>query len=240
MRLMSDRIAALTGDTVMLELFLEGKDMHSYMGAGIDKQDYDYVVKWKDTKTKDTRYLGKFANLSLQYRVGIDTMRSRALTQYNLWLSEERAEEIKSGYLSTYPGVEKYWSAAIGMARRTGYAATMGGRYVMLKNLREYSQQQTAINTPIQGTGADMKMLGLRIISNYLREIGGYFAFDLHDALFLYIPDTPELLSQLLKLKHMLSNLPYEKAWGWKPLLPLPVDGTYGQRWGDMIEVKEK
>lgn len=234
MRLMADRVAVLTGDTIMLDLFLDGMDMHAYMGAGIDGHEYEWVVENKEGAAKQCRYLGKFANLSLQYRVGIDTMIARALTGYDLWLTYKRAEEVKTAYLSTYPGVPQYWNAAIQLGRSQGYAETMGHRRVPVRNMREWKHQQTAINTPIQGTGADMKQLALALLGPKIRKMGGWFSWDLHDALFMYMPDNSELMSNIKELKHKMSNLPYKKAWGWEPLLPLPADGTYGYRWGEL------
>lgn len=240
MRIMADRVAALTCDTTMADLFVEGKDLHSYMGAGLISVDYDWMMKNKEVnnKAKQGRYLGKFANLSLQFRVGYDTMRVKALTDYGLWLTHDEAVHTKSVYLSMYPGVPVYWSAAIALAKRQGYAATMGNRYVALDNLGDYGQQQTAINTPIQGTGADMKQLGIAVIAPVLKKMKILYAFDLHDALFFWIPDNSSAKDNLLDIRHRLANLPYEKAWGWVPRLPLPVDCTLGERWGDLREVK--
>ena len=240
MRLMADRMAVLCGDETMLNLFLDGKDLHSYMGAQIKQVEYDWLVENKN-KTKDTkaiRDLGKFANLSLQYRVGNDTMRARALTQYNLWLTAQDAKQIKMAYFRGFPGVEAYWGQAIALAKQFGYCETMGHRRVKLDNLSIYSQQQTAINTPIQGTGGDMKHLGLAVVSSVLLKMCGLYAFDLHDALFVYLPDNSELESNVLDLRYRLTNLPYKKMWNWEPTLPLTVDASVGDRWGHLKEVK--
>lgn len=241
MRLMADRVAVLTGDTIMLDLFLDGKDMHSYMGAGIKNVDYDWLVDNKDDddEAKQIRYLGKFANLSLQYRIGVPTMRSRALTQYGLWLDYVEATRIHQAYPSTYPGVAKYWAAAVEKAKREGYAVTMGHRRVMLPNMGEYKQQQTAINTPIQGTGADMKALALAVTAPIARANGGRFAWDLHDALFYYLPIGPKVDHTVRRIRDALNTLPYKKVWGWEPTLPLPVDCTVGTKWGHLKPLED-
>lgn len=240
MRLAADRIFVMTGDRTMLDLFLDDRDLHSYMGAGIRSVPYEWLVKNKDTDKQagDIRYLGKFTNLSLQYRVGVPTMRARALTQYGLWLTEHDAVHIKNSYKQTYPGMEDFWKASIRIAREAGYAETMGHRKLMLSNLDEYSQQQTAINFPIQGTGADMKQLAIAAIREPLLMNGGVYGWDLHDALFVYLPISNKAMEIALNLKHRLSNLPYKKFWGWEPSLPLPVDAKYGTRWGELKELK--
>ena len=145
-------------DETMLKLFLDGIDGHAYMGAEIENKEWQWVSgeQDKDPEAKRIRNLGKFANLSLQYRIGTDTIRVRALTQYGLNLPPSKAEHIKATYLRTYPGVPRYWKSAVKEAARVGYAETRGHRRIVLKNLNIYEQQQTAINFRIQGTGGDM------------------------------------------------------------------------------------
>lgn len=232
MRLMAD--ASL--DNTMLSLFLDGIDGHSYMGGSIKGIPWDYVHQnyELDPEIKHVRNLGKFANLSLQYRIGIDTMKIRALTQYGLNLSDGEAYLIKSKYLSTYPGVVTYWSNAIKMAYDNGYAETRGGHRIVLNDLSDYGQQQTAINFRIQGTGGDMKLLALSVLKNHLAQMGAYFAWDLHDALFLYLKDDEKAVKNAHFVQNLLSNLPYETEWGWHPAVPMPVDGKLGKSWGTL------
>lgn len=237
MRLMADA----SQDETMLSLFLDGIDSHAYMGASIKDLDWKWVHDEQDNDpaAKQARYLGKFANLSLQYRIGVATIRIRALTQYGLNLSESEAALIRSKYASTYPGVLQYWVDSIQKAGRLGYAETRGGHRIKLDDMSEYSLQQTAINFPIQGTGGDMKLLALAVLKNHFAELDLHFAWDLHDALFLYVPDDSRAVKTANFVQHTLSNLPYEKAWGWRPAVPLPVDGKLGKSWGSLKSYKE-
>lgn len=232
MRLMAD----ISGDDTLLSLFLDDIDSHAFMGGSIKDLDWQWISQFcdSDPEAKQARYLGKFANLSLQYRIGVPTMRIRALTQYGLNLTEQEATLIKAKYVSTYQQVPTYWLKAIHDAGKRGYAETRGGHRIQLSDMSEYSQQQTAINFPIQGTGGDMKLLALAVLKNHFAELGLKFAFDLHDALFLYIPDDSKALKTAFFVKETLGNLPYEKAWGWKPAIPLPVDGKIGRSWGEL------
>ena len=237
MRLMAD----LSQDETMLSLFLNGIDGHAFMGASIKDRDWEWVSKEQDNdpEAKQTRLLGKFANLSLQYRIGVDTIRIRALTQYGLDLSIADAMLIRSRYVQTYPGVVQYWMDSITKAGELGYAETRGGHRIKLPDMSEYSMQQTAINFPIQGTGGDMKLLALAVLRNHFDQLGVKFAWDLHDALFLYIPDDSKAIKTAVFIQETLSNLPYEKAWGWRPSVPLPVDGKIGKSWGTLKSYKE-
>jgi DNA polymerase I-like protein with 3'-5' exonuclease and polymerase domains len=180
------------------------------------------------------------SNLSLQYRIGIDTMRIRALTQYGLNLSQQRATHIKAKYLTTYSGVPVYWNKAIRQAMKLGYAETRGGHRIKLHfdGQDSYQNEQTAINFPIQGTGGDMKLLALSVIKNHFAEMGAHFAWDLHDALFLYLPDDQYAEGKARKIREILSNLPYKQAWGWEPKVPLPVDCKIGKNWGSLKGLK--
>lgn len=236
MRLMADA----SMDETLLSLFLDGIDSHAFMGASIKGLDWKWVHEEQDNDpaAKQARYLGKFANLSLQYRIGVGTIRIRALTQYGLNLSEADAMLIRSKYLTTYPGVSQYWVDSIKRAGEKGYAETRGGHRIKLDDMSEYSLQQTAINFPIQGTGGDMKLLALAVLKNHFAELGIRFAWDLHDALFLYIPDDSRAVKTAHFVEHTLSNLPYEKAWGWRPAVPLPVDGKLGTSWGALKSYK--
>ena len=236
MRLMADA----SQDPMMLDIFTQGIDGHAYMGAKIESVDWNWVHDAQDIdkKAKEIRNLGKFANLSLQYRIGVDTIRVRALTQYNLALTYSRAESIKSTYIKTYAGVPKYWKAAIKLAAEKGYAETRGGRRIVLNNLNKYEQQQTAINFPIQGTGGDMKELAIAVLRTEFND-DVYYGWDLHDALFLYVRDDDRALETVKRIRNKLGNLPYQMAWGWTPLVALPWDAKIGKSWGTLKGVEK-
>lgn len=231
MRLM----AMESGDEVMLDLFATGGDGHAYMGASIENLDYEWLRANSDTdaRAKEARNLGKFANLSLQYRIGVDTIMVRALTQYGLQLWRAKAQHIKDTYLRTYKRVPQYWDWAIKQAAKAGYAETRGHRRIPLYNLNLWDQQQTAINYRIQGTGGDMKTLGIAVCKPYFNG-DMLYGWDLHDALFTYVKDDAKALGRVLALKKLLSNLPYKRAWGWTPEIPLPVDAKMGKTWGTL------
>lgn len=232
MRLMADA----SEDEMMLKLFTEGIDGHAYMGAQIEGKEWQWVSgeQDKDPEAKRIRNLGKFANLSLQYRIGTDTIRVRALTQYGLNLQFRKAEHIKATYLSTYKGVPRYWKSAIAWAARDRYAETRGHRRIALKNLNIYEQQQTAINFPIQGTGGDMKELAIAVLQLTEFNDDVLYAWDLHDALFLFVRDDDRARTTVLRIRDRLNNLPYQKAWGWTPLVSLPWDAKLGKSWGTL------
>lgn len=243
MRLMAD----VGDEPVLRELFRSGKDPHSYTGAGIINVPYDEFMRRRAAGEeaiagpKGARYLGKFTNLSLQYRTSVKTLRRKARVDYGVTADYATAKRWHGTYHDLYPGVRGYWKRAIHLARTRGYAETMAGRRYDLPErefrVNEWSAESTAINFPIQGTGADQKELGLAVVTTHYPELA--FAFDLHDGLYFWLPrDLPGRMELLYEVKKELSNLPYYDAWSWTPTVPYPVDGKYGPAWGNMEELK--
>src|ERR1019366_3740872 len=219
----------------MLKLFNDGIDGHAYMGAAIEGVEWQWVSgeQDKDPRAKEIRNLGKFANLSSQYRIGINTLRVRALVQYGLNLSQSKGEQISTTYKRTYRGVVRYWRTAVAKAAHAGYAESNDHRRIVLNNLNDYGQQQTAINFPIQGTGGGMKELAIAVLSTEFSD-DVIYAWDLHDALFIYVRDDDRAVETVKRIRGKLNNLPYQMAWGWQPLLQLPWDMKMGSSWGNL------
>lgn len=236
-------MAIASNDTTMLSLCLPGEDAHSYMGARIVDIDYRELVRKVhegDKTAGQNRYLGKFANLSLQYRTSARKLRSKARVDYDIPIELPEAQRIHATYQRAYPGVPKYWEQQIAIVRQLGYVETFGGNRINVVGDWNgdwgWSMGSTAINARIQGTGADQKHLAMMVIKDYLRQIGGRFLFDLHDGLYLLIP-TAIRQKAVNEMKRMLDNLPYQQAWGFTPPIPMPWDCKAGKAWGRLKEV---
>lgn len=232
MRLMAD----VSQDETMLRIFNDGIDGHALMGASIEGVEWEWVHAEQDNdpRAKSIRNLGKFANLSNQYRIGVATLRVRALTQYGLNLSEYKTKQISDRYKQTYRGVPHYWKTAVREAEQLGYCETMGHRRIALSDLSKYEQQQTAINFKIQGTGGDMKELAIAELVKTEFNEDVIYAWDLHDALFIYIRDNDQAMATAKRIRTRLDNLPYASAWGWNPSVPMLWDAKIGKTWGTL------
>jgi DNA polymerase I-like protein with 3'-5' exonuclease and polymerase domains len=231
-------MAIASGDETMLQLCLPGEDPHSFMASRIVSRDYREflaAIKAEETHATEKRPLGKVANLSLQYRTSAPKLRTVARVQYDLPMELPEARLIHRTYQASYPGVPKYWDRQIAQTKRTGYVETFAGRRVQVVGQWDgpmgWSMGSTSINYRIQGTGADQKYLALSVIRPYLVKIGGYFAWDLHDGIYFYIPDA-SVDRAVQDMKFLLDNLPYRKAWGFDPPVPLPWDCKAGKTWG--------
>lgn len=238
-------MAIAAADPVMLELCQPGEDAHAYMGARIVKADYKTLIREVhegNKQAKDSRQLGKVANLSLQYRTSAPKLRTVARVAYNLPMELNQARTIHRTYQQAYRRVPVYWEKQIARTQRLGYVETFAGRRVQVVGNWEgrdgWAMGSTAINYRIQGTGADQKYLAMMVIRSYLVEIGAYFAWDLHDGIYLYVPDN-KVQKAVVVIRKMLNNLPYAQAWGFTPPIPLPWDAKLGASWGELKEWKE-
>lgn len=237
-------MAELSGDVTMKKLCLPGEDMHSYMGASIVGEDYRTLIskfKAEDKDAEQTRYLGKVANLSLQYRTFPKTFRKVARVQYNIPMELPTAQRIHATYKQTYRDVPRYWENQIRKTRGLGYVETLAGRRVNVvgnwEGSMSWKMESTSLNYPVQGTGGDQKYLAMRVLKDYLPTIGAYFAWDLHDGIFMYVPEAM-VDRAAVEIRHLLDNLPYPAAWGFTPDIPLPWDVKLGWSWGTLKEVK--
>jgi len=239
-------MGVMSKDNNMIRLCQPGEDAHTFMGANIDGANYRAMmaaVEAGDAHAKSMRQLGKVGNLSCQYRTSANTLRRVARVSYGLMLSDMEAAAIHATYRTSYPRVMQYWKDQINAAREDGFVETISGRRVWLKlghkweDDEKWGLESTAINTPIQGSGADQKYLALAVLKPYLERVGGRFYFELHDGLFSIVP-TPIAERCALEIKELLSNLPYHKAWGVNMPIAFPVDAKMGPTWGTLKELK--
>lgn len=237
-------MAIASGDETMLDLCAPGEDPHGYMGARITGADYRALVERVaagDKTAKDHRQLGKVANLSLQYRTSAAKLRSVARVQYGLPMELPQAVRIHDTYQRAYKRVPKFWESQIRLTKKKGYVETFAGRRVQVlgnwNGPRAWSMGSTSINYRIQGTGADQKYLAMMVLKPYLIKIGAYFAWDLHDGIYLYVPND-KVRAAAHDIKALLDHLPYEEAWGFSPPVPLPWDCKVGKSWGSLKDYK--
>ncbi|MEK7395986.1 MAG: DNA polymerase [Candidatus Poribacteria bacterium] len=157
-------IAELSDDTVFLETFRTGGDLHSIVASSIFKKN---VSK---TENPELRQKAKTINFGLAYGMG-----SQGLAA-SLEISEKEAEELLENYFKSYPKVKKYLEESASMAIKQGYSATIGGRrrYYEIKDKNDQKEVASIVrqakNAPIQGTNADMTKLALIWIRNKIKE----------------------------------------------------------------------
>lgn len=237
-------IACIANEPTMIGLFNENKDMHAYTAAGIHNLTYEAFQAMQITNPdpyKEMRYIGKLTNLALQYRLGAKGLYRQWHDKYGLvHKTEIDAYSARSTYLRLYHGIPKYWERNIQIAKQQGYVENMSGRKIYLKKWGyedDYKSSQTAINFPVQSTGADQKILGLHELKPLLVKSNVQLAWDLHDGLYFYVPEGPMFTEIISEMAAILSNLPYEDSWNWSPQVDFPVEVKVGDRWGDLEQV---
>lgn len=182
---------------------------------------------------------GVIVHNSLQYRTSANKLRVVSRVQYGIPMDDPQAMNVHRTYRQTYTNVPRYWDFQITHARQVGFVQTLAGRQVQLpkviKREHEWSVGSTAINYRIQGTGADQKYLAMAVLKSYMLDNGILFGFELHDGLYLYVPD--EIVERVVpEVLRILDNLPYQLAWGFTPPVPLPWDAKVGKSWGTLKE----
>jgi len=240
-------MAVQTRDQTMLSLCAPGEDAHAYMGSMIAQMSYPQLrklAKEGDAEAKKKRQHGKLTNLSCQYAVGVPRLMTIARVQYGVHLSLLEAETISTTYRRAYRGVPAYWKRQRRWAEDHDYVENMIGRRVhflpVCARSQDYSWSYgaTAINFPIQSIGADQKYLALSVARNILPDYNAYFYYELHDGLFFIVPHL-YAKAFVKRMKHVLSNLPYEKAWGLHLPIQFPVDAKFGPSWGELEDFND-
>jgi len=236
-------MAVASEDETMLSLCAQGQDAHSFMGSQVANVEYmDLVNRFhaEDPQAVNDRKAGKFCNLSYQYRVSAKTATKKARVEYDLDVDVPFIKQTQLIYKQSYPGVQAYWRKQILDCKYQGFAETFAGRRVQLPGAwageDAWANESTAINYPIQGTGGDQKYLALAVARNHLNRFDGKFYYELHDGLFFIFP-LGKMAEAVPFFTHLLSNLPYKKAWGVDLPIDFPVDAAVGPSWGDLKEV---
>jgi DNA polymerase-1 len=171
-------VAAISGDPAMCEAFAQQRDIHSATAAKI------YNVEESEV-TKEQRYKAKSVNFGIIYGQGPFGLAD------NLGISRSEAKEIIDNYKKQFSSIQKYMDEMINFARENGYVKTLMGRKRWLKDINSANftvrgfAERNAINSPIQGTAADMiKMAMIKIHNEFkARRFKSKMVLQVHDEL---------------------------------------------------------
>ena len=215
-------VAHIAGDEAMLSAFRAGEDIHSTTAAAI----YDIEL---DKVTKDMRRHAKAINFGLIYGMSaFGLTRSTELT-----LAE--AEDFVKAYFRKFPDIKRYLDGIRRQAAEVGYVETLLGRRryfpalqgkvnVQIKNREE----REAINTPIQGTAADIMKIAMLKIPNALKSanLKAKMLLQVHDELVLECPKTEMKKTAQVVQETMANAYPLS--------IPLETEARAGVSWGEM------
>ena len=156
-------IAEISGDEAMMEAFQSGKDIHRATAARVFEVPYEEV-------TKEQRYRAKTVNFSIVYGAGATNLSQQ------LDIKRSEAKELIEQYFSRYPGLKDYMDRAVAEARENGYVKTLMGRRRYLRDIDSRNgvirshAERNAINTPVQGSAADLIKIAMININRIFQE----------------------------------------------------------------------
>ena len=213
-------LAHLSRDARLVEAFRNGEDIHTRTAAEVFRVPPLMI-------TSEMRRRAKAVNFGIVYGqtpFGLST---------SLGIDRKEAEAYITAYFELYSGVRKYIQETIAEVRKTGFAPTMFGRkrpipdmHSRNPNARSFAER-TAVNTPLQGTAADLIKLAMIRIDEILRsrKLQTRMLLQVHDELVFESP--PEEAEQVSKMAKREMEAVHKLD------VPLIVDLGIGENWRD-------
>lgn len=213
-------VAAISGDPNMCEAFRLGKDIHTATAAKV------YGVAEADV-TKEMRYKAKSVNFGIIYGQGAFGLAD------NLGISRTEAKEIIDNYKREFAGIQKYMDDTVNFAKENGYVQTVMGRKRWLRDINSSNftvrgfAERNAINSPIQGTAADMIKLAMIRIHKAMRQekLRSKMILQVHDELVFDAHKSEVDTLKALILENMRAALPLPNN------VPVEAEVGAGDNW---------
>lgn len=202
----------------LIEAFNEEKDIHTKTASDIFGVPEELV-------TKDMRRKAKAVNFGILYGIS-----SYGLSE-DLGINVKEAKAFIEKYLESYPGIKKYMDKEIEDAHKFGYVKTLFNRKRIIEELNNKNYmiksmgERMALNTPIQGTSADILKLAMIKIDKEIirRSLKSKMLLQVHDELIFNVYQD-ELDEMKLLVKDIMENI-------YKLSVPLKVDIEVGNNW---------
>lgn len=212
-------LAHIANDEVMIDAFLRGQDIHRRTASEV----FDCPL---EEVTSQMRSSAKAVNFGIVYGIS-DFGLAR-----NLHIPRAQAAEFIQKYLQKYAGIERYMKEIVQRGEEMGYVSTLMGRRRYLPELNAKNNYNTrsfgkrvAMNTPIQGTAADIIKMAMNRVHQDLKEKGfrAKLILQVHDELIVNAPREEQADVEAL-LRDCMENI-YEMR------VPLVVDIKAGENW---------
>jgi DNA polymerase-1 len=213
-------MASLSGDAAMMEAFDQGQDIHEATAAKV------YGVKPEEV-LPEMRRTAKMVNFGIIYGISAFGLSQR------LGIPRGESARIIDSYFKQFPGVRRYLDDTVETAREKGYVETLTGRRRYLRDINSANgtiraaADRVAMNTPIQGTAADMIKLAMVRVADALKA-GGFqtkMLLQVHDELLFEVPEAEVESVKPVIVEAMRSALPLR--------VPVVVDAGVGKNWLD-------
>ena len=211
-------MAHISKDENMINAFNTGEDIHTKVASDVFGVPINEV-------TKEQRRTAKAVIFGIVYGI------SGFGLGENLHLSADDAKKYIDKYLEMYPGVKQYMNNVVNQAKQTTYVRTLFNRKRVIEELKNTnyiirkSGERIALNTPLQGTGADIIKKAMIEIDKELikRDLKSKMLIQVHDELVFTVPK-----SELNIMKELVTNI-MENTY--TLLVPLKVECEIGNNW---------
>jgi DNA polymerase-1 len=213
-------MAAMSGDEGMIEAFHQDLDIHSATAAKV------YGVELEDV-LPEMRSTAKMVNFGIIYGISAFGLSQR------LAIPRGEAAEIIETYFEKYPGVKEFMDRTIATTHEQGYIETLTGRRRYLRDITSSNAtvrgnaERAAINTPIQGTAADMIKIAMIKVQEFLdpAKYKSRMLLQIHDELIfdLHQDEADTLPGEIVSLMESALPLPND--------VPAKVDSGTGKNW---------
>ncbi len=211
-------MAHLSKDKNMIEAFNKGQDIHAATASKIFKIPLEEV-------TPDMRRKAKTANFGIIYGITPYGLSQR------LGIPRSDAKKLIEEYFTTFSGVKRYMDESIAKAREQGYVETIFGRKRFLPDINSQNAivrgyaERNAINTPIQGSAADIIKVAMNKIYKRLSD-GGY-----KSKMILQVHDELDFNVHMNELDEVKNIVVYEMENAYPLIVPLKTDCNHGANW---------
>ncbi len=211
-------LAHMSEDPALIDAFLVGEDVHRHTASVVFHVPIEEV-------TKEMRSRAKAVNFGVIYGQG-----AYGLSQ-SLGIPQKEAAQFIDTYFKKYPKVKGFLEGCKDRARLTGKAVTLTGRERAIPEINSKNAQirnaaeRLAVNTPFQGTAADLiKLAMLKIDREIMKNhLTGYMILQIHDELIFEVPDEEVPLFEKIVTKEMESVMELK--------VPLTVHTAVGKNW---------
>ncbi len=215
-------LAHISKDANLIKAFCSGQDIHTATAMEV------FNVAKKEDVTKQQRMAAKSINFGIVYGIS-----SFGLSK-QLDIPVKQAKEYIDSYFSKYQGIKIWSSKIIEETKQKGYVKTITGRIRYIPEINSSNKQivsfgeRMALNTPVQGTSADIIKIAMINVSEKLKEqnLKSKILLQVHDDLLLEVPKDEENI--------VVNMLKYEMEHAVKLDVPLLVEIKVGTNWAEM------
>lgn len=211
-------MAALSGDPSMIEAFKRGADIHTETASRV----YGVMA---ELVTPEMRSRCKMVNFGIIYGISAFGLSQR------LGIPRAEAATLIESYFRQYPGIREFMEKSVENAREKGYAETIFGRRRPLRDISSrnatvrQAAERNAINTPVQGSAADLIKTAMVRVDRAIKETGlkTRLVLQIHDELLFDMPVEEETAVREIVRREMVNAIDFG--------VPLEVEIGVGHNW---------